>query len=184
MLGLLVFEPVLCECRWTDEPPSTPSLGMLYVRANRCKEVLMADTKQVAAEALEAFNAHDAAGIGATYADEIVFEAPGDVRTEGVEETVGYAMAWLNAFPDAKLTVHDEIYDGEWGVQRFTFNGTHQDTLSGPGGDIPATNRSLAGRGLQMFRVRDGKIVEEHLYFDQVQMLTQLGLMPEAAATA
>jgi predicted ester cyclase len=69
-------------------------------------------------------------------------------------------------------------------VQRFTFNGTHQDTLSGPGGDIPATNRPLSGRGLQMFRVRDGKIVEEHLHFDQVQMLTQLGLMPEAAATA
>jgi ketosteroid isomerase-like protein len=35
-----------------------------------------------------------------------------------------------------------------------------------------------------MFRVRDGKIVEEHLYFDQVQVLTQLGLMPEPAATA
>ena len=31
-----------------------------------------------------------------------------------------------------------------------------------------------------MFRVRDGKIVEEHLYYDQVQVLTQLGLMPEA----
>jgi steroid delta-isomerase-like uncharacterized protein len=157
---------------------------MLYVRENQYKEVLMADTKQVAAEALEAFNAHDADGMRATYADEIVFEAPGDVRTEGVDETVGYAMAWLNAFPDAKLTVHDEIYDGEWGVQRFTFNGTHQDTLSGPGGDIPATNRSLSGRGLQMFRVSGGKIVEEHLYFDQVQVLTQLGLMPEPAAIA
>ncbi len=144
----------------------------------------MADTKQVAAEALEAFNAHDDARMRATYAEEVVFEAPGDVRTEGVDATVGYAMAWLTAFPDAKLTVHDEIYDGEWGVQRITFNGTHQDTLSGPGGDVPATNRRLSGRGLQMFRVHDGKIVEEHLYFDQVQVLTQLGLMPEPAATA
>lgn len=49
---------------------------MLYVRENQYKEVLMADTKQVAAEALEAFNAHDADGMRATYADEIVFEAP------------------------------------------------------------------------------------------------------------
>jgi len=144
----------------------------------------MADTKQVAKETVEAFNAHDEAGIGATYSDDIVFEAPGDVRTEGVEATVGYAMAWLNAFPDAKTTVHDEIYDGEWAVQRFTFSGTHQETLSGPAGEIPATNRHVSGRGLQMFRVRDGKIVEGHLYFDQMQVLTQLGLMPEAAATA
>jgi len=141
----------------------------------------MADTKQVAAEALEAFNAHDEARFRATYADDVVFEAPGEVRTEGADATVEYAMAWLTAFPDAKLTIHEEIFDGEWGVQRFTFNGTHQDTLSGPGGDIPATNRHLTGRGLQMFRVRDGKIVEEHLYFDQVQVMTQLGLMPEPA---
>jgi hypothetical protein len=35
-----------------------------------------------------------------------------------------------------------------------------------------------------MFRVSGGKIVEEHLYFDQVQVLTQLGLMPEPAAIA
>jgi steroid delta-isomerase-like uncharacterized protein len=144
----------------------------------------MADTRQIAAEAVQAFNAHDEAGIRATYADDVVFEAPGDVRIEDADATTGYAMAWLNAFPDAKLTVQDEIYDGEWGVQRFTFDGTHQATLSGPAGDIPATNRRLSGRGLQMFRVRDGKIVEEHLYFDQVQVLTQLGLMPEPAATA
>jgi steroid delta-isomerase-like uncharacterized protein len=155
----------------------------MFVRSD-ARRFLMADTKQVAAEAVEAFNAHDEAGIRATYADDIVFEAPGDVRTEGVEATVGYAMAWLTAFPDAKITIHDEIYDGEWGVQRYTFAGTHQETLSGPGGDIPATNRHISGRGLQMFRVQGGKIVEEHLYFDQMQVLTQLGLMPEAAATA
>jgi steroid delta-isomerase-like uncharacterized protein len=155
----------------------------MFVRIN-ARRFSVADTRQVAAEAVQAFNAHDEAGIRATYADGVVFEAPGDVRIEDADATTGYAMAWLNAFPDAKLTVHDEVYDGEWGVQRFTFEGTHQATLSGPGGDIPATNRRLSGRGLQMFRVRDGKIVEEHLYFDQVQVLTQLGLMPEPAATA
>jgi predicted ester cyclase len=93
-------------------------------------------------------------------------------------------MAWLSAFPDARLTVHDELIDGDWGVQRFTFEGTHDGTLSSPGGDIPATHRRLSGRGIQMFRVRDGKIVEEHLYFDQMQVMTQLGLMPEMASAS
>jgi steroid delta-isomerase-like uncharacterized protein len=145
----------------------------------------MTDTREVGTEALAAFNAHDDERLRATYADDVVFEAPGDVHIEGADGTVAYAMAWLRAFPDAQLNVHDEAYDGEWGVQRFTFAGTHTDTLSGPGGDIPATNRSLTGRGVQMFRVRNGKITEEHLYFDQMQVLTQLGLMPEpAAATA
>lgn len=144
----------------------------------------MADTRQVAAEALEAFNAHDEARIRATYADDVVFEAPGDVRAEGPDAATGFAMAWLNAFPDASLTVHDQLCEGEWCAQRFTFEGTHQNTLSGPGGEIPATNRRLSGRGIQMFRVREGKIAEEHLYYDQVQVLTQLGLMPEPTMAA
>jgi hypothetical protein len=62
---------------------------MLYVRANRCKEVFMADTKQVAAEALGALSAPDDARRRTTYADEVVFEAPGDVRIEGVGATIG-----------------------------------------------------------------------------------------------
>ncbi len=52
----------------------------------------MADTKQVAADALEAFNAHDEARIRGTYADDVVFEAPGGVRTEGFDAAV--VMPW------------------------------------------------------------------------------------------
>jgi hypothetical protein len=29
--------------------------------------------------------------------------------------------------------------------------------------------------------VQDGKIAEEHIYFDQLEILSQLGLVPEAA---
>ena len=37
-------------------------------------------------------------------------------------------MAWVRAFPDARITVHNEIVRGEWVVQEFTFTGTHEDT--------------------------------------------------------
>jgi steroid delta-isomerase-like uncharacterized protein len=142
----------------------------------------MADPIKVAAEALDAFNAHDEARMRALYSDDATLEAPGDIRIDGGDGTVAYAMAWLNAFPDARLSVHDEIAAGDWVVQRFTFSGTHGDTLHSPTGDIPATHRRLDGRGLQMMRVSGGKIAEEHLYFDQVQVMTQLGLMPEMAS--
>ncbi len=141
----------------------------------------MADAKQVADEAVAAFNAHDEQRFRALYADDSVFEAPGDVRLEGPEAIAGYAMVWLNAFPDAQLSVHTEVVSGEWAVHRFTFEGTHENTLSGPGGDIPATGKHLAGRGTEIIRVVDGKITEDYLYYDQMQVLTQLGLMPELA---
>ena len=141
----------------------------------------MADTKKVVDEVVAAFNAHDEQRFRSLYADDAVFEAPGDVRFDNADAITGYAMAWLNAFPDARLTVHNEVVSGEWAVHQFTFEGTHEETLSGPGGDIPATHKRLKGRGVDVYRVASGKVVEDYLYYDQVQVLTQLGLMPELA---
>ncbi len=63
-------------------------------------------------------------------------------------------------------------------VQEFTFEGTHSGPLAGPTGEIPPTNQKLVGRGVQAVDVQDGRVSEARLYFDQVQVLTQLGLMP------
>lgn len=141
----------------------------------------MADARRVAAADVEAFNAHDEDRIRELNAENAVLEAPGDVRVEGREAATQYAMAWLNAFPDARLTVHNELEAGDWVVQEFTFEGTHKATLATPTGDIPATNRRVIGRGVQLLRVEGGKVAETRLYFDQVQVMTQLGLMPEPA---
>jgi predicted ester cyclase len=141
----------------------------------------MRNARQVAAEFVDAFNAHDEERIRKTNADNSVLEAPGEVRVEGKEEATQYAMAWLRAFPDAQLTVHNELEAGDWIVQEFTFEGTHGETLSTPTGDIPATNRRLTGRGVQVVRIEGDAVVDTRLYFDQVQVMTQLGLMPEPA---
>jgi steroid delta-isomerase-like uncharacterized protein len=141
----------------------------------------MADTKSVADAAVATFNDHDEDAIRALYADNAVFEAPGDVHVEGAEACTEYVMVWQRAFPDATLTVHSEVIAGDTAVHEFTFDGTQTDTLSSPAGDIPATNRRVTGRGTEIIRVADGQIVSFHLYFDQVQVLTQLGLMPEPA---
>jgi predicted ester cyclase len=141
----------------------------------------MADAREVGAKFVEAFNAHDEKRIRQLNAENAIIEAPGDMRAEGREATTQYAMAWLRAFPDARLTVHNELVDGDWVVQQFTFEGTHEDTLSSPNGDIPATHNRLKGRAIQMFKVEGDSVTETHLYFDQVQVMTQLGLMPEPA---
>jgi predicted ester cyclase len=104
------------------------------------------------------------------------------VHVEGREAATEYAMAWVNAFQDAKLNVHHEIATDEWVVQEFVFEGTHTGTLSTPAGEIPPTNRTLRGRGVQIFRVDGETVIDTRLYFDQVQVMSQLGLMPEPAA--
>ena len=141
----------------------------------------MADARRIGADFVAAFNAHDEDRIRELNAENAVLEAPGDVRVEGGEAATQYALAWLKAFPDARLTVNNELVSGDWVAQEFTFEGTHEDTLTGPGGDVPATHRRVNGRGVQIFRVEGDAVADTRLYFDQVQILTQLGLMPEPA---
>jgi len=141
----------------------------------------MGDALRVAQADVEAFNAHDEGRIRELNSANTIFEGPGDVRLEGREAATAYAMSWLNAFPDATLTIHNELAAGDWVVQEFTFEGTHKSTLQTPAGDIPATNRHLSGRGVQILRIEGETVAETRLYYDQVDVMTQLGLMPEPA---
>lgn len=141
----------------------------------------MGEARKIAGEFVDAFNAHDEDRVRALSADNAIIEAPGEIRLEGQEAATAYAMNWLNAFSDARVTVQTEIADGEWVAQRFTFEGTHDGTLNSPAGEIPPTNRRLTGRGVQLLRIEGDAVAETQLYFDQVQVMTQLGLMPELA---
>jgi steroid delta-isomerase-like uncharacterized protein len=142
----------------------------------------MADARQIGAKFVEAFNAHDEAAIRALNGDNVVFEAPGEVHIEGRDAATEYAMSWLRAFPDARIVVTNELADGDWVVQEFMFQGTHEGTLLSPAGEIPATHNRLNGRGVQIFKVDGDVVTDTRLYFDQVDVMTQLGLMPEPAA--
>lgn len=139
----------------------------------------MTEAREVVNHWMEAFNAHDEDGLRALSAADAVLEAPGDVHLDGRDAVVGYEMNWLAAFPDAEMAVEDEVVTDGWVVQRFTFEGTHSGTLSSPMGDIAPTNRHLIGRGAQFMRVDNGVVAESHLYFDQMQVLAQLGLVGE-----
>ena len=144
----------------------------------------MADARRIATQYVDAFNAHDEERIRALNAENGVVEAPGDVRVEGRDAVTAYAMGWLNAFSDSRITIHGEIAEGDWIAQRFTFEGTHDGVLASPAGDVPPTHRRLTGRGVQLLRVEGDAVAETQLYFDQVQLMTQPGLMPEPAQPA
>jgi len=137
--------------------------------------------KQWADEWVAAFNSHDPDRIGALDAEDVHFVAPGDVEVNGREAAQAYAMAWIDAFPDAKITVRNQVIADPYVVQEITFEGTHTGPLQSPTGEIPATGKRLTGRGVHVDRIENGVAVESALYYDQVQVMTQLGLMPEPA---
>ena len=147
----------------------------------------MADLKQIAQENINAFNTHDANAVAALDHPDVVSTVPGPTgRTElrGREAAKGYNQSWFNAFPDARVRSTNDVISGDYIVQEGTFEGTNTGPWQSEAGDMPATGRALKGQFCQVIRTKDGKIVSSNLYFDQVQVLTQLGLMPAPAEAA
>lgn len=141
----------------------------------------MADAQEVSARWIEAFNAHDEQRLRELEAANATLEAPGDVQLQGRDAVSEYAISWFTAFPDARLEVNNVVTAGDWVVQECTFTGTHTAPMQTPMGEIPPTNRTLIGRSVQIVRVDGDTVADTRLYYDQVQVMTQLGLMPEPA---
>ncbi len=137
----------------------------------------MADVKESAARFIRAFNAHDEDAMRVLYDPNASFEAPGGIRLRG-KEVVRYPMVWIKACPDAKLTVRNELISGPWVVHELTFEGTHQGPLDGPTGTIAPTGKRLVTKPILITRYENDLAIESRVCFDQVDVLSQLGVMP------
>lgn len=144
----------------------------------------MTEVRETAARFMKAFNAHDEDAMRGLTHPNATFSAPGDVHLRGVEAT-GYAMQWLTACPDGKLTVRNQLISGPWVVEEVTFEGTHRGPLaSAVVGLVPATGRRIAIKAVLITRFESDLALEARICFDQVELLTQLGVMPALAAAA
>ncbi len=138
----------------------------------------MPEVKETTDKFVAAFNAHDEKALSELHADDIKFNAPGGFKATNAKDASAYAMNWLKAFPDGKMKVRSEITSGPWVVQEIVMEGTHTGPMAGPNGTIAPTYKKIAGYGAQILRVENGKIAEARIYFDQLDQLKQLGLMP------
>jgi predicted ester cyclase len=144
----------------------------------------MADLKELSQRIIAAFNAHDANALAVLDHPDVVSTAPSPTgRTElrGRVAAKEYNQSWFTAFPDAKIAITNEVIAGDCIVQEGTFEGLNTGPWKAEAVDMPATGKTLKGQYCQVAKVRDGLIVSSNLYFDQVQVLTQLGLMPAPA---
>jgi predicted ester cyclase len=144
----------------------------------------MADVKETSRRSVEAYNAHDTSALAKLDHENIVTTAPGPTgRTErrGRQASQDYNQSWFNAFPDARITIVNEVIGDDTFVQEGVFEGTNSGEWKSEAGDMPATGKTLKGPFCLVAKVRDGLIVSGNLYFDQADVMTQLGLMPTPA---
>jgi steroid delta-isomerase-like uncharacterized protein len=79
-----------------------------------------------------------------------------------------------SALPDVESEVHETIAEGDKVVTRWTIRGTQTGELNG----IPPTGKYVTLSGITIFRIVDGKVVEESGQEDGLGLLQQLGVIP------
>lgn len=128
---------------------------------------------------LAAFSSANWADYRATLAPDAVYEeVPNLERVVGVENCVGAAQRWKTAFPDLKATIMRGYSAGERVIVELDWEGTHAGPLHGAFGTLAPTQRKGRVPALNLFTVKQGKIVEIRNYFDVLTLLAQLGAAP------
>ena len=79
---------------------------------------------------------------------------------------------WRQVFPDLKMTVLQEIAEGELVAVLWTFAGTNTG-----GNGILAIGKKVEARGITMWWILHGRITEKWSDWDQLGPMQQLGLI-------
>jgi len=138
----------------------------------------MANSQEAADRHIQAFNEKNLEEFVGNESPDMEFVIPGGITLRGRDQVREYMKLFWSAFPDIKVTPSYQVVAGDTVVTESTYSGTHLGTLRTPNGDIPATHKTVQGRQVAVQRVKDGKIWSEHLYFDQMEFLGALGLIP------
>jgi steroid delta-isomerase-like uncharacterized protein len=105
--------------------------------------------------------------IGASYVEHnpVANQAAG---AAGVRDRILQLRA---AFPDLRYALQELIGEDAIVAARYRWQGTHKGLFLG----IAPTGRRLSVRGMDFYRLEDGRVIEHWDVVDEFGMLTQLG---------
>jgi predicted ester cyclase len=128
---------------------------------------------------VERYNKGDLDGVMELYAEDAVQLMP-DGTYEGRSAIRDRLAKELGAFSDLAHRYLSYVEEGDAFADEFVFAGTHTGPLTLPdGSELPPTGRRVEVQGMELVRVRDGKVVVDNLYYDNVAVAAQLGLLPQ-----
>ena len=94
-------------------------------------------------------------------------------QLRGPEGYKQFETAFFKGFPDWIETIEDIIAEGDKVWIRFTGTGTHKGEWRG----LDPTGKKVTFRGVQIWRIVDGKVVSKDSILDLLDALKQLGVI-------
>lgn len=98
----------------------------------------------------------------------------GPAAARGPEAVRQFVRVFRSAFPDLRITVLDQLGDGDRVTTRWRMEGTQKNRLMG----IEASHRQISIEGIRIDRIANGRIAETWNRWDTYEMLRQLGAAP------
>lgn len=151
-------------------------LGLLLVLVSHASFAAdKASTPSVIHDYMSAWNAHNADAAAKYFTDDVEFlDASVGTPQVGRENAKSQVIqVFMQAVPDLQWKMLGEpIVDGESIAFEWEFKGNN----SGPwSAESPATNRPLSFKGVSFIKLKDGKILTQHDYYDALGFNKQLG---------
>jgi steroid delta-isomerase-like uncharacterized protein len=81
----------------------------------------------------------------------------------------------FTSFPDMQITADELLAEGNKVVVRWTYTATHR---KGEVFGIPPRGERVSVSGITVYRIADGKVVEEVGVADALSLMLQLGAVP------
>lgn len=115
---------------------------------------------------------------GELFAEDLAMRTPGLPGTvTGRHVRVAMVQGIIDAFPDGQVEVERAFGQGDLGCLQVRFEGTHTGPLAGSGGaEIPPTGKHVEFLYCIVVRFEQGLVVELDEYYDQLDLLTQIGV--------
>jgi len=135
----------------------------------------MSSARDVVLRHIDAFNSSD--NEADPWAADAEMTAPG-ARLSGRDDVIGFLAVFQEAFPDLRLEIEQLLTDGPAAAAEGTLKGTHTGVLHTPNGDVPPTGRAVELPWAAVYATDGETLKSEHLFFDQIDFLGQLGLLP------
>lgn len=122
-----------------------------------------------------AYNRRELSRLDDFLARDFVSAGPGGRMDRQAHATA--LAASLAALPDLRLTVEEQLAEGDAVATRWSATGTQLGPLFG----IPPTGRRVTATAIHIHHLRDGRMVDQWEQFDSLGVLGQLGLAPTPA---
>lgn len=136
----------------------------------------MGEARQVFDRFTAAMTRGDIDEVASLYAEDAVALSP-EGELQGRKEIVEYLRPFTEAFSDFRWETLYDYEDGNSALDEGWICGVHTGPLPGPdGAPIAATGKSIRLRECDAVTVEGGLIKSHRFYYDQMELLAQLGL--------